>query len=133
MKDDWLIGIKILGIITEDKVEKVKVDKHIDELSNRLYASNIPHLIIEDDKDEICIMPTQCAPSVLIYNEKKKQWEYLERYMEDGQENSTLSNVYIVEDSNKNVDILNVIHSFIKIQRGEINEQSLPIFIGVCR
>lgn len=78
-------------------------------------------------------MPTQCAPSVLIYNDEKKQWEYLERYMEDGQENSTLSNVYIVEDSNKKINIIDVIHSFIKIQRGEINEQSLPIFRGVCR
>ena len=108
------MGIKILGIITEDKVEKVKVDKHIDELSNRLYNSNIPHLIIEDDKDGICIMPTQCAPSVLIYNEKERQWKYLERYMEDGQENSTLSNIYVVEDSNKKMNILDLVKMIIK-------------------
>lgn len=108
------MGLKILGVITEDKVEKVKVDKHIDELSNRLYNSNIPHLIIEDDKDGICIMPTQCAPSVLIYNEKEKQWKYLERYMEDGQENSTLSNIYVVEDSNKKMNILDLVKMIIK-------------------
>ena len=108
------MGLKILGVITEDKVEKVKVDKHIDELSNRLYNSNIPHLIIEDDKDGVCIMPTQCAPSVLIYNEKEKQWKYLERYMEDGQENSTLSNIYVVEDSNKKMNILDLVKMIIK-------------------
>ena len=108
------MAIKILGVITEEKVEKVKVNKHIDELSNQLYASNIPHLIIEDDKDGVCIMPTQCAPSVLIYNEDKKQWEYLERYMEDGQEDSTLSTVYIVEDSNKKMDILELVKMIIK-------------------
>ena len=108
------MSIKILGVITEEKVEKFKVNKHIDELSNKLYASNIPHLIIEDDKDGVCIMPTQCAPSVLIYNDDKKQWEYLERYMEDGQEDSTLSTVYIVEDSNKKMDILELVKMIIK-------------------
>lgn len=108
------MGLKILGVITEDKVEKVKVNKHIDELSNRLYNSNIPHLIIEDDIDGVCIMPTQCAPSVLIYNEKERQWKYLERYMEDGQENSTLSNVYVIEDSNKKMDILDLVKMIIK-------------------
>ena len=108
------MSIKILGVITEEKVEKVKVKKYIDELSNRLYASNIPHLIIEDDNDGVCIMPTQCAPSVLLYNGEKKQWEYLERYMEEGKENSTLSTVYIVEDSNKKTDILELVKMMIK-------------------
>lgn len=108
------MAIRILGVITEDKVEKVKVNNHIDELSNRLYASNIPLLIIEDDNDGVCIMPTQCAPSVLIYNDKEKQWEYLERYMEEGKENSTLSTIYIVEDSNKKMDILELVKMMIK-------------------
>ena len=108
------MGLKILGVITEDKVEKVKVDKHIDELSNRLYDSNISHLIVEDDKDGVCIMPTQCAPSVLIYDGENKQWKYLERYMEDGKENSTLSNVYVVEDSNKKIHILDLVKMIIK-------------------
>ena len=108
------MAIKILGVITEDKVEKVKVNKHVDELSNRLYNSNIPHLIIEDDKDGVCIMPTQCAPSVLVYNDKKKQWKYLEKYMEEGNENSTLSTVYIVEDSNKKINILDLVKMIIK-------------------
>lgn len=108
------MSIKILGIITEDKVEKVKVNKHIDELSNRLYDSNIPHLIIEDDKDGIGIMLTKCVPSVLIYNDKEEQWEYSERYMEDGAENSTLFKTYIVEDNNKNVDILNLLKTILK-------------------
>ena len=108
------MAIKILGVINEEKVEKVKVNKHIDELSNRLYNSNIPHLIIEDDKDGVCIMPTQCAPSVLVYNDEKKQWKYLERYMEEGNENSTLSTVYIVEDSNKKMDILDLVKMIIK-------------------
>lgn len=108
------MGLKILGVITEYNVRKVKVEKHIDELSNRLYNSNIPHLIIENDEGEVCIMPTQCAPSILIYNEKEKQWKYLERYMEDGQENSTLSNIYVVEDSNKKMDILDLVRMIIK-------------------
>ena len=108
------MSIKILGVITEDKVEKVKVSKHIDELSNRLYDSNIPHLIIEDDKDGIGIMLTKCVPSVLIHNDKEEQWEYSERYMEDGAENSTLFKTYIVEDNNKNVDILNLLKTILK-------------------
>lgn len=108
------MSIKILGVITEDKVEKVKVNKHIDELSNRLYDSNIPHLIIEDDKDGIGIMLTKCVPSVLIHNDKEEQWEYSERYMEDGAENSTLFKTYIVEDNNKNVDILNLLKTILK-------------------
>lgn len=108
------MAIKILGVITEDKVEKVKVNKHVDELSNKLYASNIPHLIIEDDKDGVCIMPTQCAPSVLVYNDEKKQWKYLEKYMEEGNENSTLSTVYVVEDSNKKINILDLVKMIIK-------------------
>jgi hypothetical protein len=108
------MSIKILGVITEDKVEKVKVNKHIDELSNRLYDSSIPHLIIEDDKDGVCIMPTQCAPSVLVYDDENKQWKYLERYMEEGSENSTLSTVYIVEASNKKTDILELVKMMIK-------------------
>lgn len=40
--------------------------------------------------------------------------EYLERYMEDGQENSTLSTIYIVEDSNKKMDILDLVKMIIK-------------------
>lgn len=108
------MSIKILGIITEDKVEKVKVNNHIDELSNRLYASNIPHLIIENEHGDIYIMPSQCAPSVLIYNVEKKRWEFLERYMEEGKENSTLLNKYIVEDANKKIDILELVKMIIK-------------------
>ena len=114
VRKEYNMSIKILGVITEDKVETVKVDKHIDELSNRLYDSNISHLIVGDDKDGVCIMPTQCAPSVLIYDDEKKQWKYLERYMEDGQENSTLSNIYIIEDSNKKIDILDLVKMIIK-------------------
>ena len=111
--------IKILGIITEDKVEKVKVEKHIDELSNRLYESNIPHLIIEDDSDGICIMPTQCAPSILKYNTIDKQWEYIERYMEDGAENSTILTNYVVKDSNKKFNILDFVKMVLKLYNGE--------------
>lgn len=108
------MSIKILGVITEDKVEKVKVNKHIDELSNRLYDSNIAHLIIEDDEDGIGIMLTKCVPSVLIHNDKDEQWEYSERYMEEGADDSTLIRTYIVEDNNKNIDILNILKLILK-------------------
>ena len=108
------MSIKILGIITEEKVEKVKVDKHIDELSDRLYDSNISHLIVEDDEDEIGIMLTKCVPSVLIYNDKEEQWEYSERYMEEGAEKSTLFKKYIVDGKNKNIDILNLLKTILK-------------------
>ena len=59
-------------------------------------------------------MPTQCAPSVLVYNDEKKQWKYLEKYMEEGNENSTLSTVYVVEDSNKKINILDLVKMIIK-------------------
>lgn len=109
------MSIKILGVITEEKVEKIKVNKYIDDLSNKLYNSNIPHLIVEEDGDKIGIMLYDCMPSILTHNEENKEWEFLERSLEDGKEDSTLIRTYTIKDNNKEIEILDFVNIMLNV------------------
>lgn len=111
------MSIQILGVITKEKVDKVKVNKHLDELSNKLFEKNIEHLIIDDSKNGVGIMIIQNAPNFIRHNDKKKQWEYLERYIPEGKENAITAQTFIIEDGNKKVNILDFINIILKIYK----------------
>ena len=127
--------LTVLRVVQGKRKDKNLIeDKYIEELSNRLIEIGIEHVVVNDEKYGIAIMPIDDAPSYVVRDNKKNEWKYLEkRFKDKNDDNGVVKNTYIVEDSNKNIDILNIIHSFVKIQRGEINEQSLPIFRGVYR
>lgn len=108
------MSLKILGVITPDKVYRIKVDKYIDELSNKLSDENISHLIIDDSVNGIGIMLEQDVPNFLIHNDDKNQWEYLERYMIDDEDDAMINQTFVVEDSNKNIDILGFLKMVLK-------------------
>lgn len=127
--------LTVLRVIKGTQRDKYSIaDKYIEELSDRLMDINIEHIVVDDEKYGIAIMPIEDAPSYVVRDKKKMEWKYLEkRFTSKNDVNSVVKNTYIVEDSNINVDILDVINSIVKIQRGEIDEQPLPIFRGVRR
>ena len=94
------MSLKILGVITDEKIDKVKVlDKYVNDLSNILFDANIQHLIIEDSIYGIGIMLIEDAPSLLIHNESDKQWVYLSKYMND-KNKPILEQTYVIKESN---------------------------------
>lgn len=112
--------IKILGIITKEKVEKVKTNKYIDSLSNDLFKENIEHLIVEDSECGIGIKMLEDLPSIMIHNDKDEQWEYYARYMEnENDDEPTLMETYVLKDSNKNVSIMEFINILLKCINNE--------------
>lgn len=102
-------NIKILGVITNETTNKIKTNKYIDELSTRLFNENISHLIVEDSVDGKGIMLIEDAPSLFIHNDKEGQWEYLAKYMNDDNSEPILLETMILEDNNKEADIVNFI------------------------
>ena len=109
--------IKIIGVMQNGRVDKIKTNKYVDKLSNDLSDNNVEHLIVEDSIDGVGIMLIKDAPSLLIHNDKKQRWEYLSKYMEEEKEEPTLAETYVVEDCNKNIDIVDFIKTIIKCSK----------------
>lgn len=109
------MSLKILGVITDEKIDKIKVDKHINDLSNKLFDSNIQHLIIEDSINGIGIMLMDDAPSLLIYNEEDSKWQYLSKYVDETKEEPTLIQTYVIDSD----DILNFINLVLRVSGGK--------------
>lgn len=109
------MSLKILGVITDKKIDKIKVNKYINDLSNKLFDSNIQHLIIEDSVDGVGIMLMDDAPSLLIHNDKENKWKYLSKYVDDSKENPTLIQTYIIDDN----DILEFLKIVLKVSGGK--------------
>ena len=111
-----MMSLKILGVITNEKVDKVKVaDKYINDLSNRLFDANIQHLIIDDSEDGIGIMLIEDAPSLLIHNASDKQWVYLVKYLDKDKDESILEQTYVIDENNKETDILEFLKIVLKV------------------
>lgn len=113
------MSLKILGVITDEKIDKIKVNKYINDLSNKLFDANIQHLIIEDSVDGIGIMLIDDAPSLLVHNDVESQWEYLAKYIDDNEEEPILNQTYVIEDNNKETDILEFIKIVLKVSGGK--------------
>lgn len=110
------MSLKILGVITNEKIDKVKIlDKHINDLSNRLFDADIQHLIIEDSTDGIGIMLIEDAPSLLIHNELEGQWEYLAKYIDENEEEPILIQTYVMDENNKEADVLKFLKIVLKV------------------
>lgn len=119
------MSLKILGVITEEKTERIEVNnKHIKTISNRLEKENIPHLIIDDSTNGIGIILMGDVPSLLIHNDKKKQYEYLIREIEDEKEDIIVLQTCIIKDNNKDVDILDFLKVILKINKEAKEEEN---------
>lgn len=111
------MSLKILGVITEEKTERIEVsNKHIKIISNRLEKEKIPHLIIDDSTNGIGVILLDDVPSLLIHNDKKKQWEYMFKCMSEEEEvEPTIMETFVIHDNNKNVDILDFLKTLLKV------------------
>jgi hypothetical protein len=119
------MSLEILGVITEEKTERIDVsNKHIKSISNRLEKEKIPHLIIDDSTNGIGVILLDDVPSLLIHNDKKRQWEYLIREMEDEKEDIIVLQTCIIKDNNKDVDILDFLKVILKINKEEKEDKN---------
>ena len=118
------MSLKILGVITKEKNERIEINnKHIEIISTRLLEENIYHLIIEDSNNGIGVILLDDVPSLLIHNDKKRQYEYLIREMEDGKEDVTVLQTCVIKDSNKEVDVLDFLKVILKINKEAKEEE----------
>lgn len=97
-----------------------EINKKLSSLSIALKKKKIYHVIIKDKKYGQCLALADDMPSICIYNEKEKQWEYMIRYFNEKTDEPDLERICVIQDSNLAVNIVDFIQTWLKIKK-EIN------------
>lgn len=110
-----LLGTYLLGRYKIEK-DELQFEEEICALSKKLRQNEINHIIVKDNDMGVGIMLKDDAPSILVYDKIKKEWDYFSQYLENDDDDPKIYAQYIIPN---NLDIMKFIDVILKTSKGD--------------